>query len=502
MKEFTESAKNIQSNNEKYSIVLPITISDKASFGNIDEYATKEKYSKKSEFHITLIGYSVGHLLQKKGVSKEQWQSFLSELKQLELTFSHTDIFYEISKTYFHKKTSTTENRFSIIELLEMQNNKVFSNLFEKHFGITNSFFPHVTHFVRSDNQEQKQGIGVGSADEFYTYNPQRIIANKKVVFTKIHLPTRPQIDTIIALVILRKFGESVVPGVSSADIYFNKQSASNISIANAEQEGILLLDMGGGRFDHHEHGTQKTLTEVVVEQLGIEKKLSIKKLVTFARRDDVDGQGTVSKDGIDRAFGLSGLLVALNRKYVETPEKPFQIIAPLLEIHLEEQIKRTEELPALAKKMEQEHTLEFFSAKHRGKNIKGVYFECDEPGMASYFRSQMGGNYDVIIQKKTSGHINILTHTNRRPDLRAVAVVIRRSEMIVQGKEEDILDEELSVVGRIDVVPEWFLDLGTNSFQNGGVNPQDIEPTKIPKEKIISLVKIGLEESMWAPKK
>lgn len=317
---------------------------------------------------------------------------------------------------------------------------------------------------------------------------------------TAILLPTRPQVDTLVGLFLLRQFGEAQYPGVSTATIIFNQQDVASKDWIAHESEGRLLVDMGGGPLDHHVQGDGVCLSQIVAKLFGQEKNKAITKLVELARRDDVDGQGTLSEDAIDRAFGLSGLVVSLNRVYHDNPNRVYELVTPLIEAHYKEQVKRTEELPKLFTTLLASGAAQKATAVHRGKKITIALYESDEPSLASYLRSFAGGNFDVLIQCKESGHVNILTHTNRRPDLRSLAVIVRKAELMLAGGGDGITAEQLSSPGRLDEVPQWYFDLATNSLQNGGVTPGKIPKTAIPKEKLINLVKIGLEETMWKP--
>lgn len=321
------------------------------------------------------------------------------------------------------------------------------------------------------------------------------------VPITSILLPTRPQVDTLIALFLLKQFGETQYPGISTASILFNQQDLESKDWAAHEAEGRLLVDIGGGPLDHHVHGDNVCLSQVVAKLLEQEKNKAISKLVELARRDDVDGQGIISQDPLDRAFGLSGLVVSLNRVHQSEPNRVYDIVTPLLEAHYKEQVKRTEELPKLFAELLKNGKGAKATAVHRGKKIHIALFHSDDPSLASYLRSFAGGNFDVVVQVKSSGHVNVLTHTNRRPDLRSLAVVVRKAELMLTAPETTVSADELAQTGRLDAVPQWYFDTATNSLQNGGVNPGKIQPTSIPHAKLLDLVRVGLEETMWKPR-
>jgi len=94
---------------------------------------------------------------------------------------------------------------------------------------------------------------------------------------TTIVLPTRPQPDTIVAIFLLKKFGQEQFPGISGATITVNPSATKT--------EGHLLIDVAGGELDHH--GTDKCATELVADKLQISDNPELRNLIAYARRDD-----------------------------------------------------------------------------------------------------------------------------------------------------------------------------------------------------------------------
>ena len=78
---------------------------------------------------------------------------------------------------------------------------------------------------------------------------------------SQIVIPVRPQPDTILAIYLLQKFGQSKYPGVESARVIINPTP----DLANTN--GMILLDCGGGTFDHHSK-TDSTASFLVARQI------------------------------------------------------------------------------------------------------------------------------------------------------------------------------------------------------------------------------------------
>lgn len=306
----------------------------------------------------------------------------------------------------------------------------------------------------------------------------------------EIVLPTRPQPDTLVAIFILKTFGEKVFPGVGAAGISVVSVLGEG-SEKEYEEKGTLLLDIGGGRFDHHNRVPQTTTSKLVAEFLGVADHPALAKLLEYAQRDDFYGKGTVSADPLDRAFGLSALVAALNKEYPKHPEKVLSAVLPLLEAHYHEEQRRTDELPKeLEEKRANGKTVEFEVRQH-GKKLKVIMIHSDNPSLAGFLRSALGGKYDIVLQRSATGHTNILTRPAKHVDLRSLAAAIRLKEA-----EKRMLDlpetpyAEFTQSGRIDAIPQWYYDRATNSIQNGGLNPQGVEPTSITWEEFEILMR------------
>jgi hypothetical protein len=306
--------------------------------------------------------------------------------------------------------------------------------------------------------------------------------------------PTRPQADTLVAIYLIKKYGNTRFPGVNSAiiRIYPTPPEQNEEEI---EKQGILLFDLGGGRFDHHGKKPVTTCSALVMEYLDAAEDPTVRKLLDYAYRDDTEGKGTLSTDTLDRAFGLSGLIAALNKKYETNPSKVIDIVLPLLDAHHEEEIKRFEIFPQEIQLLQSTHKFQELKIKQKNKNLKVALFESDNPGLPGFLRSQLGGRYDIVVQRKITGHTNILTRPTKWPDIRRLAALIRYEELqYLPHIFHPYQLRDLSSTGRMDDIPQWYFDPATNSIQNGGIHPGDIPATNIAWGSFIDICKKGLE--------
>jgi hypothetical protein len=310
--------------------------------------------------------------------------------------------------------------------------------------------------------------------------------------YKKIIIPTRPHADVIVAIFLLIKFGQEKYPGIKDASIDIWQELPAGDTNLSLDKKGVLLLDIGGSKFDHHKTG--KNLSQLIAEDLSILKESSIAKLLAYAERDDKHGLGTVSADPLDKAFGLSGLVSALN-KTINDPEKIVKIVLPLLEAHCAEEKRRTQELPQEFENKLKEGKADIFEVKQGKKNLKIVVLESDNLSMAGWLKSAGGLKADVVCQKNSSGFTNILTKQLKMVDLRWPAAYLRKAEAELRNRKLTCSTFDLMKPGKIQDIPEWYYDTATNSVLNGGASPKGILPTAIPLETIIDILKESLAQ-------
>ncbi len=306
----------------------------------------------------------------------------------------------------------------------------------------------------------------------------------------------RIQVDTAIAFFLLRQYGEEKFPGIKNAGVVFWSELPEGRDSEELEEEGYILLDLGGSKFDHHNFGAENktySSSHLVAHFLGADDRPEIQKLLEFARRDDLEGKGTISTDSIDRAFGFPGLLMSLNKSLPDNPKRVLEIVLPLLQSHFIEEYKRHELIPQEYEGLKSTGKFKEFQATHFDKRIKVVYVESDNPALAGYLRSRAVGA-DLVIQRASTGHTNFITRQALRLELRKLARLVKLMEAQKLGivlPVDSIADLELP--GRTDRLPHWYYDTRANTLQNGGAKPQGIPPTNLIYEEIEALVKQGL---------
>ncbi|MDE2018722.1 MAG: hypothetical protein KGJ13_00015 [Patescibacteria group bacterium] len=309
----------------------------------------------------------------------------------------------------------------------------------------------------------------------------------------KIVLLPRLQMDAIVSCFFLKYFGVEKFPGIEYAEYLFWNSIPEGKDAEVLEEEGYILIDLGGGRFDHHGSigsANEKCVSELVAEYLGIENDKALKKILAFIRRDDLTGRGIISEDPLDRAFGLPGLVTSLSRMLPDDQEAVLRMVMPFFLAHYYEQKKRTEDFPE-----EYETKLKNGQARRsRIPSMRGpinlVVIETDEIGMAGFLRNYPKINAHIVIQKAISGHVNIITRRGNDIDLSEIARLLRKAELRTKDNPPFITEADLSKPGKIPGVEEWFFDNKAITLQNGGVRPQGVPATSLSLDEIEKIVK------------
>lgn len=313
------------------------------------------------------------------------------------------------------------------------------------------------------------------------------------------------QADTLVALAILAYLGEAKYPGISEAPIKLLSELLESNKANELEAKGIMVLDMGGGKFDHHRESRsqeKECLTDLVIRDLEIKDNPIIEKIRRYAKRDDLEGKGTLSNDVIDRAFGLSGLIQNLNRRHSGNPNRIIQIVLPLLEAHLWEEDQRHTVFPAEFRRAQEAGKIKEFTAFQGKKLVRIAMIESDVIGMVGFLRANSKIKADIVVQRLSSGHTNIITNQSREIELKGVIATLRIEEARKKRIPfDEIPKKSLYNKGKLAGLEEWYYDTAANSIQNGGIRPETAPPTSLSLEEIKKILESSLEYSHLAEK-
>lgn len=328
------------------------------------------------------------------------------------------------------------------------------------------------------------------------------------IPITKIVLYPRPHVDNIAALFLLREFGLADFPGIETAALEFWPVVPPGKTPEQYEAEGILFVDLGGGRFDHHhdEHQpnvAKTTAAQLVAEHLGLADQPVLKRLLEFVRRDDVEGRGIVSKDPLDRAFGLPAIIMNLNRNYPKNPEFVVDLVTRIFQSWYAEEYRRKVLMPQEWAELQAKGLAQKISIPTSVRPLTVVTIESDSPTMVGFLRAVGDVQADIVIQRMSTGHTNIVTKQDRdrtaeKLKIGPLVAAVRRAEAEKKGATA-VLEPSIDLArpGRVDGVEEWYFDTAANTIQNGGAAHQGIPPTHLSIAEIVALLPTALAEAV-----
>ncbi len=332
--------------------------------------------------------------------------------------------------------------------------------------------------------------ISAPSIDIFADYPRVPRPIKRIVMYPKI------QPDTAAGLYLLQSFGEKLFPGIRQAPIEFWLIIPKDQDSKQLEKEGTLLLDIGHGLFDHHAANEKigrrvECLSTVIAKYLNIDTHVALKKVLSWAKRNDIEGVGVLSDDPLDRAFSVPNLLMLMNREYSKQPERVLRIALELVAVHVRAEFHRMVGLPNEWDRLQKEGKILSFSAIQGPAELAGVSLESYDIGFASFIRAVK--KKDIVVQKRTTGHTNIITKQIRSIDMRPLIQALRLAEAEKKGVRITDDTESLQRPGRMAEIEEWYYDDAANTIQNGGAFPQGMTPTRLSEMEIIDIMKQSL---------
>jgi hypothetical protein len=298
---------------------------------------------------------------------------------------------------------------------------------------------------------------------------------------SKIIIPNKPHLDPIAAIYLLLEYGKEKFEGISNADISFweHSHNPSLEDIKKFESEGTLMLDIGGGMFDHHgKNDGKETSTSLVAAHLGIGGRPELNALLSYIQEDDLEG--------LHNRYGeLAYMIKCMHKQEAELSEV---IRFTLQALHF---FQATQLDWHYVVKKEFEEKCQIIRVKRNKNKVKLGIIESDNVQVANYGISVAG--FSMIIQRRSTGHVMILTNKHHRINIREIVGAIRKRELEVRGNTKYIDPRKMQFEGKNTQIPFWFYHKSLNAFMNGSDAITKAEATKIPFNEIVELVHYGL---------
>ena len=489
----TLSISALDFNKEKGTVLAKVTL-DANDFDCMD-FVLQNQFNIKNEFHLTVVGFYEG----KQIAENESMRQKIGELVNKYNKESSLECDTE-GEVLFIEKEYKDEHRFSLITPCNSNSLDAIRKEIDDITGNKSVPYWHVTLATRDGGGKSHDGIAVPEKDSLLDMSPKLVYKNELMTrILKFMVPTRIQPDTSASIFLLQEYAEKIGYSLDK-DFTVEINPKPQESFWQSMSDGTMQLDCIGGLLDHHGSKEKTTLTELVKRFVHQKGNPSLEKISAYTQRDDFHGKGTISTDMLDKAFGLSGILTAFNKVYPEDPTYIVKSILPLYKAHYEEERKRNEHLPKLVKQLKEEGKISEQKTKQRKKKIDIIFVESDESSLPGYLRSSIGGRYDIVVQRRATGHTNIITRPLKSIDIRSLVALVRKSELLINKKSTDFSERYLSGEGIVKEVPQWYYDRATNTLQNGGLNEGGVIATSIPFAAFKNIIEAGISEKYWNP--
>jgi hypothetical protein len=301
----------------------------------------------------------------------------------------------------------------------------------------------------------------------------------------------KPHFDELTAIWLLRKFGSKKFPGIETAVIQYWNRSDIKETPETYETRGILLVGIGGGKFDEHpENGNARKENEcaatLVAKFLGVDDDPALERILRFTLNSDLNG----SAQSFDMAI-IAKLLYAY-----QDPEKVLEWTFVGLEAKFQEQLQFLTTTRNEFKKLAQIEEIGY-----EGKRIKIATIISDDELISKFARSRHGGNTAVVIQQRSTGNVQIFTNKRIGIDLHEVAKILRLEEQRIKKKFSVTDWDALVADGKLEGSEEWYYHEQGQVLLNGSNTAVNIPATKIPLDDIRELVKVGLQNNHFHSK-
>lgn len=288
-----------------------------------------------------------------------------------------------------------------------------------------------------------------------------------------------PHLDEILAYFFARNFGKEVFKGIENAPISFwGENSWDGKTSQELERDGVLLLGIGGGRFDEHkERGriADATTAGLMAEFLGIADRTEFQRLLNFVNVADSKGHS--------QPYDLHQLVKLMNNANPEEPEKTIFWALDVLQAIWKNQVDYNY---TAANDLATAHVRTVTSAN---KKLKVVCLKSDAVTVAKRARAE---GADLVIVQRSSGHVQIFSHQRSEIDpnlLDNIACLLRFEEEMF---------ERFGSLNFKDLRSEgfrygWYYERKAGMFMNGCKSYPDIKPTKLELKSILKMVSFGL---------
>jgi hypothetical protein len=308
------------------------------------------------------------------------------------------------------------------------------------------------------------------------------------------HLKTH--LDEIVAIMLLKMYGEEFFPGINDAEVKFWEYSHATPDGRSAqewlEEDGVLFVGICGSIFDEHNRGGSKgsdgdCTTTLVAKYVGIENDPAWEKIIKYTHKEDL-------KAGSD-PMSLGPLVKLAHQADPENTAEIFSATTLFIMAKYHEQRQFFEETQVEFKKVSTVHNIN----GPRGEKIVLAVIKSDDLNMNKLARSKHGCSADIVIQKRSSGNVQVFTNQASNLKIYDLVQILRVEEQLIRHDKLMTSDwkklaENGSAVGG---ATNWYF-LEEGQMLLNGSDRIEAEPTIIPFNEIVGLVILAMDTGVF----
>ena len=324
----------------------------------------------------------------------------------------------------------------------------------------------------------------------------------KEIEVKKIVTHENPDLDSLGSAWLAKQFGKKKFPGIKEVAIEFLpgglKMPDERQGDQWLEENNILVLDMGGGIFDHHQHPAEdnrrklRCAATLMAEFLGIKENPALAEILRAIAQNDLYGHSTL--------LSLPRLIKDRNA-IGKNPLDTFRVVSEWLNDIYEAQKKFVEAGNEL------KGNVKISQVSSDGKKIKIAKIQTDNKQAAKALRHKE--KPDVIIVKNSKGNFQIFNNVVDNQSTTSLNETIKILRYEEQKKTDQITVTDSKILSQEGTVLGPGIELwhyiknpknGLEMLLNGSFSVQK-PPTHLSEEEVMRAVLIGVDQQYFTPK-
>ncbi len=323
-----------------------------------------------------------------------------------------------------------------------------------------------------------------------------RLVKPEQFRVKVIRTHVQPHWEELVAIELLRIFGEAFFPGILEATVEYAAKGCNHPDAYELlEKEGVLLLGIGDTPFNEHETNTRGLIigectATLVAKLLGFEKEEGVLKILAYALRSDTTPMAP---------HDMSQVLKAIYARHPDDQSVGVNWARLAIETQILAQLdffgETSHEFKTKCQLPEPEAGTMNIGI-HGGRQVSLVWVKSSLMNMSAFCRAKNGLDAAVVVQQSGDGQYYISVNKRHRVQgMPNVVQKLRIAEYKVAGKLGIPVHWSSLSDGAVQGSP-WFRDSEkkTNAIYAGGNAADADKPkSKLTLAEVISAVRAGL---------